>query len=64
MKLYECSNGVLINPDNVTHCYKSRSEGGYSVWFYFNGGTNSNIYYAQESQAINELLGYQQHCDK
>lgn len=64
MKLYECSNGVLINPCNVTHCQILLSEGRHHVRFYFNSGSSINIAYNREIQAVNEMLRYKQHCDE
>lgn len=63
MKMFKCSNGGLVNPANVTHCYTCLSEGVYTLKFEFVGGTSFSIYHKRINQADNELLDYEQHCE-
>ena len=62
MKLYECLDGTLINPLNVTCCHKSISEGVYIVRFNFIGGSSRELLFKNELQADDQMLEYEQHC--
>lgn len=64
MKLFECADGTLINPVNVTCCRRSRSEGKYIVRFNFVGGSARELLFDRENKAVNQMLSYEQHCEK
>lgn len=64
MKLFECAEGTLINPNNVTHCDQTSSEGKYIVRFNFVGGTAREILFNHKTQATNQLIAYRQFCEE
>ena len=64
MKLFECAEGTLINPNNVTHCKQTTGEGKYIVRFNFVGGKDTDILFNHKTQAVNQLIAYQQFCEE
>jgi hypothetical protein len=64
MKQFKCADGTLINPANVTCCHRSRSEGKHIVRFNFVGGSARELLFNRENQAINQMIDYEQHCEK
>ena len=64
MKLFECADGTLINPANVTCCHKARSEGKYIVRFNYVGGSARELRFSREIQAVNQMIAYEQHCEE
>jgi len=61
MKLFECADGTLINPEQVTHC-RSYQEGGKHIAQFSFGGFGREILFDSKSYAEGEIKSFRQHC--
>ncbi len=63
MKLFECANGVLINPNLVTRCYTSKSEGKNVAIFCFQD-VKIQMTFDSKSYAEGEIKAFREHFDE
>ena len=63
MKLFECADGVLINPLQVALVKSYQSEGKNYVMFAFLDDCTHEVRLSSKSYAEGEVKAFKQHCN-
>ena len=64
MKLFECADGRLVNPEMVTNCYHRKVENKYIAVFKYPCGDRTEIMFDRATYAEGEIKAFRQHCEE
>ena len=64
MKLFECTDGTLINPMLVSSCYATDSRYGYFAIFEHSGEEPTKMQFLNLSEAWDEVKAFSQHFEE
>jgi len=63
MKLFECSNGFLVNPEHVSYCgLEKDTQKDYLVKYLLVSGKSILIGYDRPTDASEEVRRFKNHC--